>query len=145
VLALAPNHDPGRDGIARAIAAIAARHPDRVRALAHLPRPRFLALLRHPSVRALVGNSSAGLIECAALGVRAINLGPRQGGRERADNVRDVAGGDLGALAREVDALLAWDPSGRHPYLSGGASARIAQILATFDPDVHGLRKRNAF
>lgn len=145
VLALAPNHDPGREGIARAIAAIAARHPDRVRALAHLPRPRFLALLRHPSVRALVGNSSAGLIECAALGVRAINLGPRQGGRERADNVRDVADVEAGALAIELDALRSWSPSGRHPYLSGGASARIAQVLATFDPDLHGLRKRNAF
>ncbi|MFM7135426.1 MAG: UDP-N-acetylglucosamine 2-epimerase [Planctomycetota bacterium] len=142
VLALAPNSDPGRDGIARAIEIVAERRRDRVRAFTHIERELFIAHLKHRSVRAIVGNSSAGLIECAALGVRAINIGPRQGGRERADNVRDVASGDLSALARELDALAAWRPSGTHPYLAGGASARIAEILATCDFAVHSLAKR---
>ena len=147
VLALAPNSDPGREGVARAIAAVAASAPDRVRAVAHLPRERFIALLRHPAVRAIVGNSSAGLIECAALAVRAIDIGDRQGGRERADNARHVASGDgFGeTLACELDAIGSWRPTGRHPYLAGGASARIAEILSNCDPAVHGLRKRNAY
>ena len=142
VLALAPNSDPGRDGIARAIEIVAERRRDRVRGFTHIARELFIAHLKHRSVRAIVGNSSAGLIECAALGVRAINIGPRQGGRERADNVRDVASGDLSALARELDALSSWRPSGTHPYLAGGASARIAEILATCDFAAHGLAKR---
>jgi UDP-N-acetylglucosamine 2-epimerase len=108
----------------------------------HIERELFIAHLKHPSVRAIVGNSSAGLIECAALGVRAINIGARQGGRERADNVRDVASGDGAALARELDVLDAWRPSGTHPYLAGGASRRIAEILATCSLDTHGLAKR---
>ncbi len=144
VLALLPNTDPGREGIAAAIAAAAVAHGDRVRVEANLPRPAFVSLLRHRAVRAIVGNSSAGLLECAALGVRAVNIGSRQGGRERADNVRDVATGDAAGLARELDALGSWSPSGRHPYLSGGASGRIADVLATLDLDAHGLRKRNA-
>ena len=145
VTALAPNSDPGRDGIARAIRAMSERMPDRVRALSNLRRTEFIGLLKHPSIRAIVGNSSAGLIECAALGVRAVNIGSRQGGRERADNVRDVVAGDGAALARELDALGAWRPSGSHPYLAGGASDKIAEVLGTCDLSRHCLAKRNTF
>lgn len=145
VLALAPNSDPGREGIARAIEIVAERRRDRVRAFTHIERELFIAHLKHPSVRAIVGNSSAGLIECAAIGVRAINVGTRQGGRERADNVRDVASGAHAALARELDAVNSWKPSGAHPYLSGGASRRIAETLATCDFAVHGLAKRCSY
>lgn len=145
VLALAPNSDPGRGGIARAIEAAAGRHGDRVRAMSHLPRERFIALLRHDGTRAIVGNSSAALIECAALGVRGLNIGGRQDGRERADNVRDVASAESGAILGEVDRLSAWSPSARHPYLDGRASGRIAALLAAADLEVHGLRKRNAY
>ena len=145
VTALAPNSDPGRDGIARAIRTMSSRPADRVRALSNLGRTEFIGLLKHPGIRAIVGNSSAGLIECAALGVRAVNIGPRQGGRERADNVRDVATGDGAALARELDALGGWSPSGLHPYLAGGASDKIAAVLATCDLSRHGLAKRNTF
>ncbi|MFM7051772.1 MAG: UDP-N-acetylglucosamine 2-epimerase, partial [Planctomycetota bacterium] len=145
VLALAPNSDPGRDGIARAIEVVAARRIDRVRALGHLPRERFVGLLKHPSVRAIVGNSSAGLIECAALRVRAVNIGDRQGGRERVGNVRDVASDDAGALAGVLDAIGSWTPAPAHPYLGEGASRRIAEVLATFDKALHGLRKRNSY
>lgn len=145
VTALAPNSDPGRDGIARAIRTMSERMPDRVRALSNLRRTEFIGLVKHPSIRAIVGNSSAGLIECAALGVRAVNIGSRQGGRERADNVRDVAAGDGAALARELDALGAWRPSGSHPYLAGGASDKIAEVLGTCDLSRHCLAKRNTF
>lgn len=141
VLALQPNSDPGRGGIARAIEIVAGRRRDHVRAVHHIPRERFVALLKHASVQAIVGNSSAALIECAALGVRAVNIGDRQRGRERADNVRDVASGDLVGLARELDALGSWRPSGVHPYLAGGASTRIAATLATCNLSAHGLAK----
>ncbi|MEY3142298.1 MAG: hypothetical protein RLY21_791 [Planctomycetota bacterium] len=145
VMALAPNTDPGRDGIARAIRRMAEQKRERVRAETNLARRDFVGLLRHPKVRALVGNSSAGLIECAALGVRAINIGSRQGGRERADNARDVATGDGAGLARELDGICGWRPTGVHPYLSGAASGRIAMILATCDLSQHGLVKRNTY
>lgn len=142
VLALQPNSDPGREGIARAIEIVAGRRREHVHAFHHLQRERFVAILKHASVQAIVGNSSAALIECAALGVRAVNIGDRQRGRERADNVRDVASGDLVGLARELDALGSWRPSGAHPYLAGGASMRIAKTLATCNLSAHALAKR---
>ena len=141
VTALAPNSDPGRNGIARAIEIVAERRRTHFRAFRHLERELFIALLKHPGVRAIVGNSSAGLIECAALGVRAVNIGPRQAGREHADNARDVASAWDG-LAEALDTLDSWRPSGCHPYLEAGASGRIADFLATCDFSAHGLAKR---
>jgi UDP-hydrolysing UDP-N-acetyl-D-glucosamine 2-epimerase len=149
VLALMPNSDPGREGIVRAIDAAIARGDARVRAATHLPRARFMGLLKHAATRAIVGNSSAALIECAALGVRALDIGSRQAGRERADNVRHVDGAADKSLAvaldAALDALCAWTPSAVHPYLDGGASERIAELLSNADLAVHGLAKRNAY
>jgi UDP-hydrolysing UDP-N-acetyl-D-glucosamine 2-epimerase len=142
VLAMHPNHDPGREGIVAAISHSPAP------AREHLPRPEFIGLLRR--VRAIVGNSSAGLIECAALGVPCVNIGPRQAGRERPANVIDAplpAAGDGSAVASALARGLA-QPPGRveHPYgdgREGGAGGRAARVLAEFDARRHALAKRN--
>ena len=143
-LVLLPNLDPGREGILRAIEACDGADA-RFEVRAHLPRNDFLALVRGPRVAALVGNSSAGLIECAALGVRAVNIGPRQDGRERADNVRDIPVPTREALSEVLDTIEAWRPSGRHPFGEGSPARRIADILATCDLAAHGLSKRNTY
>ena len=80
-LVLAPNHDPGRDGIMRAL------RDEGIEPVSHLPRAQFLAKLK--AARAIVGNSSAGLIEAAALRTACVNVGPRQAGRERPRHVVD--------------------------------------------------------
>jgi UDP-hydrolysing UDP-N-acetyl-D-glucosamine 2-epimerase len=143
VLALHPNFDPGRDGILRAIEA------SRLPAKAHLPRAAFVGLLKRlaASKGVLVGNSSAGLIEAAALKVPVVDIGPRQGGRERCDNVVQVeteraqAVREAVAQARELDLSAL-----QHPYGDGRAGIRVAEILATTDPHEPGfLRKRNTY
>jgi UDP-hydrolysing UDP-N-acetyl-D-glucosamine 2-epimerase len=144
VLAMHPNHDPGREGIMAAITA--GRGP----ACEHLSRDDFIGLLRR--IKALVGNSSAGLIECAALGVACINVGPRQAGRERPANVVDVPLPGTGDGSR-VEAAIAQGLTRRpgridHPYgdgRGGGAGARIAGVLAGLDPQQHALTKRNTY
>jgi UDP-hydrolysing UDP-N-acetyl-D-glucosamine 2-epimerase len=144
VLAMHPNHDPGREGILAAITVSAAP------AREHLPRREFIGLLRR--ARVLVGNSSAGLIECAALGVTCVNVGPRQDGRERPDNVID-APWPLTGNGAQVEAAIARGlarPPGQvdHPYgdgLNGGAGARAAGVLAGFDPRQHPLAKHNTY
>ncbi|MHC4350610.1 MAG: UDP-N-acetylglucosamine 2-epimerase [Planctomycetota bacterium] len=144
VLAMHPNHDPGREGILAAINVSAAP------AREHLPRREFIGLLRR--ARVLVGNSSAGLIECAALGVACANVGPRQDGRERPVNVIDAPLRDAADDA-QVEAAIAHglarsaDPVD-HPYgdgRDGGAGARAAGVLAGFDPRQHSLAKRNTY
>jgi UDP-hydrolysing UDP-N-acetyl-D-glucosamine 2-epimerase len=150
VLAMMPNCDPGREWIADEIA----RAPTHIRTCDHLPRARFAALLKRLGERGgvLVGNSSAGLIEAAALGVPVVNVGPRQAGRERPDNVIDVEpmGGAVPTAQRVREAMraaCALDRSGfSHPYGDGHSGPRIADLLARVDAlDPGLLRKRNSY
>lgn len=145
VLLLAPNSDPGCEGIAQAIACATHAQPRACRATAHLPRAEFIGLLKRGAVRAMVGNSSAGLIECAALGVRVLNVGTRQHGRERADNVLDAPLDSAESLDASMTALLASTPSGHHPYGDGHAGTRAATVLANASFTVHALAKHNAY
>jgi UDP-hydrolysing UDP-N-acetyl-D-glucosamine 2-epimerase len=147
VLALHPNLDAGREGVLAAIGAATARAGDRVRVLAHLPREKFVGLLqRLGGAGLMVGNSSAALIEAAALRVGAVDIGPRQAGRERAGNVvaagesREQVAGAIGR-ARRLD-LGGLD----HPYGDGAAGERVAAALAEVNPhDPRLLRKRCAY
>src|SRR5690606_27835104 len=115
----------------------------------HLPRERFVGLLKLlvAGGGVLVGNSSAGLIECAAIRVPVVNVGPRQAGRERAGNTVEVEAPTGEGVARAIASARTLDLSGlAHPYGDGGASTRIALALAGFEVRSPGFtRKRNAF
>lgn len=144
VLVFAPNRDPGRDGIVSAI------HAEGVDAISDLPRPDFLRLLTGATV--MVGNSSAGLIEASAVpsavwgrrGVPVVNIGPRQGGRERPGNVIDSDYGQS-AVARAIDTALTTRRRWRNPYGKGDAGLRIAATLASVDLADIPIRKRNGY
>lgn len=147
-LALPPNLDPGRNGIVRAIEACIPTHREaQHRAGAfigtHMPRPAFVAMLKTLAARGgvMVGNSSAGLIEAAALKLPVVNVGTRQHGRERAGNVVDVGTPDAGAVQAGVRVARAIDRSAiTHPYGEGLAGERIAELLARAEPT--GLRRK---
>ncbi|HYF14444.1 MAG TPA: UDP-N-acetylglucosamine 2-epimerase [Phycisphaerales bacterium] len=143
VLALMPNLDAGRAGIARAIKQAGVRSEN------HLPREEFVGLLRWLAVSkgVLLGNSSAALIEAAAVGVRAVDIGPRQAGRERCANVVHIDSPRGGALRRAIASARALDLAGlEHPYGDGRAGERIAAVLARTDFRAASLlRKRNAY
>ena len=138
ILAVHPNHDPGRDGIVQAIVKAGCRQRE------HLPLRDFIGLLRR--MRLLVGNSSAGLIEGAALGVRCVNIGPRQAGRDMYANVINVPDGQPGSIQPAIVRGLAEGRSEiEHAYGDGQAGIRTAAILATFDSARLPLVKRNTF
>lgn len=134
---LAPNHDPGSEGIRAAI-----RDAD-VEAVDHLPRERFLGLLA--GCRAIVGNSSAGLIEAAALRTACVNIGPRQGGREKPRSVIDTDCGEKSVRAAINRAMKLDLRRMRHPYGDGRTGTRVADLLATVELDRLPLRKRNTY
>lgn len=141
-VALAPNRDAGWRGVRSALDASG------LRVVEHLERNAFAALLRRLAGErgVLVGNSSAGLIEAAALGARVVNVGPRQSGRERAGNVIDC--GESADEVREAIAIardLTFDPA-ENPYGDGRTGARVAQTLAQIGPPTpRWLRKHNAY
>ena len=138
VLAVHPNHDPGRDGIVHAIMNAGCQQRE------HLPRRDFIGLLRR--ARLLVGNSSAGLIEGAALGLRCVNVGPRQAGRDMCANVINVPDDEPESIRPAIARGLAEGMGEiKQAYGDGRAGIRTAAILATFDPARLPLVKRNTF
>ena len=121
-----PNRDAGRSGI------LAAIRRSGLFMIDHLDRPAFVGLLRR--LDALVGNSSAGLIECAALGVPAVDVGDRQSGRERphtALHVRSLTGRELNGALDEIGSVAARGEDRR--FGDGAAGERIAAHLAGID------------
>jgi UDP-N-acetylglucosamine 2-epimerase len=156
VLYLAPNRDPNREEILEAFRSEVRPGVDQI--VDHLPRPTFLSLLKRIAALpggSLIGNSSAGLIECAALGMPVINLGPRQAGRERGSNVftwaerhrvfpADV---EFDQVLAKVDRHIRSAHKRRpvHPFGDGHAGIRIARLLAKHEGDWDVLRKRNSY
>jgi UDP-hydrolysing UDP-N-acetyl-D-glucosamine 2-epimerase len=138
-LVLDPNLDAGREGILRAIEASGANRRS------HLPRPAFIALLKRLRREGglLIGNSSAALIEASALRLPAVDVGPRQAGREKPGNVVHEDRAAVEPLRAAVTAALALDLSGlTHPYGDGHAGERIAEALASIDPASAGLARK---
>jgi UDP-N-acetylglucosamine 2-epimerase len=144
VLALRPNADAGSKGIVQAIAEAIERTKD-ITTIDHLARDEFIGLLKRPEVRALVGNSSAGLLEAAALGTRTLNLGNRQRGRERAENVVDCVECSASALHLAFTQVEALAPVPSAQFGDGQTGVRIAELLASADPNRYSLAKHNTF
>jgi len=94
-----------------------------------------------------VGNSSSGIKETSALGCPVVNIGPRQNGRLRADNVLDVDYDANEILNATKNAL--YDEVFRkkcreckNPYGAGNAGGKISDVLTTIDIDLKLLQKK---
>ncbi len=144
-LALHPNLDAGRDGI---LAALRDAERRGVRGVPHLSRTIFVGLLKRlaASGGVMVGNSSAGLIEAAALGLPVVNIGRRQASRESGTNVEHADEGST-AVRSAIDRALTIDRGTiSHPFGDGRSGERIAHLLACQDPrDPAMLRKLCVF
>jgi UDP-hydrolysing UDP-N-acetyl-D-glucosamine 2-epimerase len=123
-----PNVDAGSDGTSKGIRMFRERHPlPNVHFFKNLPPEVFIRVLFNS--RCVVGNSSVSIRECAFLGVPAVNIGGRQGGRDRGKNVVDVPY-DRSAIMTALSGQLAhgrYEPD--HLYGVGNAGERIAELL----------------
>jgi UDP-hydrolysing UDP-N-acetyl-D-glucosamine 2-epimerase len=135
----APNSDPGgvesHDKIDQFVASRPWAH------FRHTLGPLYCNALRHASV--MVGNSSSGLIEAGLFGLPVVNVGDRQAGRERGDNVIDVAA-DKNLIGEAISTAMSRSRSdhGMTPYGDGEAAPRIVAALRNLpEPEVL-LRKR---
>ena len=115
-----------------------------VQAYKNIPHDDFIGLLS--IARALVGNSSSGIIESSSFKLPVINIGTRQSGREKAENVIDVDYDSkeiLNALDYiKSDEYIAKLEKCINPYGDGKASQRICRILKDTDINDNILNKR---
>jgi len=111
----------------------------------NVPHDDYISLLKNAGV--LVGNSSSGIIEAPSLHVPVVNIGLRQAGRERAENVLDadynkdqIISGIKKALFDEQfkSEVLAC----RNPYGEGRAGQRIAEVLTKVIIDKNFIQKK---
>jgi UDP-N-acetylglucosamine 2-epimerase (non-hydrolysing)/GDP/UDP-N,N'-diacetylbacillosamine 2-epimerase (hydrolysing) len=146
VVASYPNADAG----GRAMIEALERQRDQawLRIVPSLGRRRFASLLKKTS--AMVGNSSSGIIEAPFFGVPVVNIGIRQAGRLRAENVLDVPN-DREAIRSAVvcalsdEAFKARARACRNPYGDGHAGERIVKVLDALDIGERLLNKRIAY
>ena len=127
-----PNADAGSRRLIDRTRNFLAGHPNG-RIFCNLGPVTYWSLLAH--VNALVGNSSSGIMEAATFGLPVVNVGMRQQGRERAQNILD-ADAATDCIRQNIERAL--HPAFRqslagmeNPYGDGQASERIATVLGS--------------
>jgi UDP-hydrolysing UDP-N-acetyl-D-glucosamine 2-epimerase len=116
-----------------------------IKAFKSISHKEYLSLMRIASV--FIGNSSSGIIEAPSFGLPVVNIGSRQEGRQRAENVIDVDYDKEQIKAAIKKALYDEDfkekvKNCKNPYGDGKAGIRIADILSKIKIDKNLLQKR---
>ena len=131
-VALLPNNDAGYSKIIDYI------KESGIKWYPSLPTDIFINLYRN--VSALIGNSSSGIHETPSMRIPAINIGNRQQGRERAENVIDVShqkDAIMIAIHKALNdtAFLQKVKNIHNPYGDGTSAEKIVKILKTVSLD----------
>jgi len=146
-----PNNDAGGRVIVGEIEKLAG--VPGIQVITNLGRYRFhgvLNIIGRIGRGAFVGNSSACIKETPAFGCPVVNIGTRQQGRLRANNVLDVPYDSekiLAAVRRCIgDEEFRWQcATCSNPYGAGNAGIRIAEVLATIPIDGRLLQKKMTY
>lgn len=127
-----PNVDAGSDGTSKGIRVFREKEkPENIWFFKNIPSNDFLKMLYN--CNAIIGNSSVAIRECSYMGVPAINIGTRQHGRDRSDNIIDVdySRNDI------INALRCFEnkdrPKKSFLYGDGNAGEKIADIIAEIE------------
>ena len=151
VLITYPNNDAGGSQIINEIETLKKQNLENIHIQISLGRYLYhglLALAKYEEIKIVcVGNSSSGIKETPVFGCPTINIGSRQEGRLRGENVIDV-GYEPEAIYKAInDGLnsssfrdIARNTS--NPYYIGDAGKKIAETLATLDINQKLLRKK---
>lgn len=137
------NADPGGFAVREVLTRFVLDHPE-ARYVESAGALGYAGLMSHAAL--MLGNSSSGIIEAATFGLPVVNVGTRQAGRVRSDNVIDVPcerDAIVAAVARaESPGHRAVAASATNLYDRGGAAARIVDRLRSVAIDETLLIKR---
>lgn len=141
------NSDPEGREISRRVRAFVRKNPAKSVFVESLGQRRYFSALR--LVDLMIGNSSSGLIEAPSFGLPAVNIGDRQRGRLRGENVVDCKPSKVSILAAIRKALSpafqARARRGKNPYDprgDGKVSERIKNVIAAATLVNESLKKR---
>lgn len=148
ILMTYPNDDAGSQAMITELENLRMRQIPNIHLVRHLGRYLYHGALAISS--ACIGNSSSGIKETAAFKCPFINIGNRQKGRLRADNIIEV-GYDTKEIFSAIERSL-FDEEFKvqirnchNPYGSGNAGKKISDILATVPLNKELLNKKMSF
>lgn len=129
-----PNSDTGSHIIARRIEQWCDNNASRAVWYRSLGLKRYLSSLLY--VRAVVGNSSSGIIEAPSFGIYTLNIGDRQKGRIAAQSVIDCLP-ENDSIIEKLSLILRTERP-RHtinPYAKADTAKKILNVLRTVELD----------
>jgi GDP/UDP-N,N'-diacetylbacillosamine 2-epimerase (hydrolysing) len=142
-IAIYPNSDTGGREIIRKIDEYSKKFSF-IKNFKSLSHKEYLSLMKYANI--MIGNSSSGIIESSSFKLPVINIGIRQEGRERTDNVIDVKpdkqqilSAVKKALSNEFKELIS---NCRNPYGNGKAAEIIVNTLSKIKIDKNLLQKK---
>ncbi|KAA8756261.1 UDP-N-acetylglucosamine 2-epimerase [Paenibacillus sp. UASWS1643] len=129
IICIMPNSDAGSDTLVDIYNQFVV-NPD-VHLITNFEPLDYLVMLKHAEI--LVGNSSSGIIEAASFNKPVINIGVRQGRRERSSNVIDIQEDDI-ELQRALEKAISPDfqkviSETKNVYAKDNTSSFIVNIL----------------
>lgn len=125
-----PNSDTNGRIIIRLINEYISKHPGKAIAYPSLGLKRYLSALQF--VKAVVGNSSSGIIEVPSFGIPTLNIGDRQKGRIAADSVINC-GTSKKEILEGLDKVLNSESKEFHnPYEGKNTTEEILYVLKTY-------------
>jgi GDP/UDP-N,N'-diacetylbacillosamine 2-epimerase (hydrolysing) len=138
-----PNADAGGKAMIRVIESY--REQEGFHIFQHIPRTTYLSLMKY--ARVMVGNSSSGIIEAPSFQLPVVNVGTRQEGRLRGQNVIESEY-DTEAIQQAIQtalfdrAFLAKLATSKNPYGDGKAAERMVRLLREVKIDRTLLQKK---
>lgn len=141
-----PNTDAGGRAMIRIIEKY--RGVPTIKIFKNIIHKEFLSLMKYASV--VIGNSSSGIIEAPSFKLPVVNIGKRQRGRQRADNIIDTDY-NKEKITRAIKKAL-YDKKFinkvkvcKNPYGDGKTGQRVAKILSEIKIDKELLQKKISY
>lgn len=125
-----PNSDTDGRVIIRLINEYVSKHQEKAIAYPSLGLKRYLSALQF--VKAVVGNSSSGIIEVPSFGIPTLNIGDRQKGRIAANSVINCGTSKKDILQGLDKVLNSGHAEIHNPYEGKNTTADILHILKTY-------------
>lgn len=132
------NSDTNSQVIIRCIQEHVDKNADRCMFIPSLGQRRYFSALKY--VKAVIGNSSSGIIEVPSFGIPTLNIGDRQKGRIAADSVINC-GYSTEEICDGLDKVVKYsqqsttDNRQPNPYYKEGTCASILHVIKTYPLD----------
>lgn len=140
-----PNADVGGRAMIRIIEKY--RKYKFIKIFKNIPHRDYLSLMRIVSV--LIGNSSSGIIEAPSFNLPVVNIGSRQGDRQRAKNIIDTDYHKIKIKKAIVKAIYLKKTEKKtklmNPYWQKGTSQKISNILKKIKIDENLFQKKMSY